>query len=542
ERARLADALVELERVAREPLKRSHWLVLTASFARLASGSVDAAARALRDAEALAVEIDAPWVLFECARERALLARKVGDRLGAERHAKSALDIANQHGWAQRARKIRAELDVHETITESRAASSSSLTGGVGSERLLKSLLEVTLASSSALDPKRQASAALDAVVRLLGGDRAFLFLVDAKEQPELLIGRTAEGRDLESATEFSSTVVRTVIERRAAVVVTGTEEGALLGSQSAVTHELRSIMAVPLLVRDRLVGALYIDNHLVKGLFSGDEANILTAFANQIAVALESSRTARLEIERRELEKEIELSAAVQSLFLPEHTTFSAGRFELSGFWRPAARCAGDWWWYDASKSGDINLMLGDVTGHGAGPAMLTAAVAMAFGLAASSDKPFGEDVVEAINAQVAANCRGKYFMAFTLARLLPSTGMLEVWSAGGLPALVLRKSGAVDVLAPRGSLLGSLPFELGRESCQLEPGDRACLFTDGLPEIETETRPTLGMRRLVKIFQDTKALPTAEAVTRIASTLDEARGARAQHDDWTFSIVDFH
>ena len=53
--------------------------------------------------------------------------------------------------------------------------------------------------------------------------------------------------------------VVEQVAAGREALVVTGTEEGAALGSRSAVVYGLRSIMVAPLEIDDRLVGVVYL-------------------------------------------------------------------------------------------------------------------------------------------------------------------------------------------------------------------------------------------------------------------------------------------
>jgi serine phosphatase RsbU (regulator of sigma subunit) len=50
----------------------------------------------------------------------------------------------------------------------------------------------------------------------------------------------------------------------------------------------------------------------------------------------------------------------------------------DLVGFYRGAEKCSGDWWWYEHISQDKLWVIVADVTGHGAGPAMLTAAVAM--------------------------------------------------------------------------------------------------------------------------------------------------------------------
>src|SRR5690606_2801400 len=79
-------------------------------------------------------------------------------------------------------------------------------------------------------------------------------------------------------------------------------------------------------------------------------------------------------------VEQELQLTGAVQSGFLPDNNEISTGNAQIVGFYKPADTCSGDWWWHAQLGPTRHLVMVGDVTGHGPGPAMVTAAVATAF------------------------------------------------------------------------------------------------------------------------------------------------------------------
>jgi diguanylate cyclase (GGDEF)-like protein len=83
------------------------------------------------------------------------------------------------------------------------------------------------------------------------------------------------------------------------AIVVTGTDNGAALGSESAVVHGLRSILVGPVQLKGRTVGVVYLDSRIAKGIFTSDDARLLMAITNQIAVSLQTARASRLELEK---------------------------------------------------------------------------------------------------------------------------------------------------------------------------------------------------------------------------------------------------
>jgi serine phosphatase RsbU (regulator of sigma subunit) len=552
-RAAFERALRDVKMLAVEPLKRSHYVLLRASAER-EFGDARLARKLVREAERLAVQVDNRFVLFEVMLERARDAQARGDEATSRREAEAALDMALKQGWRNRGRAVRHEFKLPDSraqdiSTNLSAAANSSGAKGEGSGRYLDVLLSAARASSSSLDPREQAQKTLDEIVRLLSAERAFLFLCKAdSEELELQLGRDAKERDLPAATGYSRTVVSKVAQSRQHIVVTGTEEGALLGSESAVAHELRSIIAAPLLLRDKLMGVVYLDNRLVKGLFTDGDAEILRAIANHIAIAVETARAARLEIERKELElkrrdleRDMELTAAVQSLFLPKDASCRSEGVELHGFYRPAGKCSGDWWWYEVPSPGQMLVLIGDTTGHGAAPAMVTAAVAAGFRVSRKLAKDMSlPDTLAELSQQLLEISKGQYRMTLSAVHLDARARTLRYWSAGAPPLLVLRTSGKVDSLSCAGTPLGSDSFEVGWREVGLMAGDRIFSFTDGLSELELPSGRQFGMRRLSNLFIQTRGLSLPEATQKIVCELDLARGDVPQGDDLTFALLE--
>ncbi|MCB0104167.1 MAG: PAS domain-containing protein, partial [Anaerolineales bacterium] len=89
-----------------------------------------------------------------------------------------------------------------------------------------------------------------------------------------------------------SSSVVQRVIDTGESVVTTNAQEDKrFVGQESIVAFNLRSILCVPLKVKNDLIGVIYADNRIRAGIFSEAEKDLLEAFANQAAVAIENAR-----------------------------------------------------------------------------------------------------------------------------------------------------------------------------------------------------------------------------------------------------------
>lgn len=303
ERARqLDEALVQLKRSRGGPLLRAHWLAISGQWLA-EQGQVDKGVSRIRQASALAREFDAPYVSLEVSTARARILQSLGRNSTASREARIALQIAQEIGWQRRARSLSAEFHLDSVPYLNLGPSLSvrtygSTTEGVKVQRYLDALLRLSAASTRLLDARDQARAALDESIRVFGAERAFLFLVDEKgHHLELRAGRDAQGQDLTTSTAYSSTLVEQVRATREPLVVAGSDDRAVLGSASAVAHDLRSMMAAPLLHRDQLMGVVYLDNRVARGIFTREDGQILAAMASHIAIALDTARLVRLEL-----------------------------------------------------------------------------------------------------------------------------------------------------------------------------------------------------------------------------------------------------
>ncbi|WP_305782307.1 diguanylate cyclase [Symbioplanes lichenis] len=292
---RAAEAAVALlGRVTPRPLIAAHHRITRAALAVLTPGGAASALALLTESEELFRTVDAPLTAYEATlvRARALAASGVPGE--AERQAYLAASIAEKRGWPHRARKAAAEFRI-----DAGRRNRLPVAAGRGREGQRWAALEqLSNAASRVIDPERLTRVALDETVRLLGAERALLFLVDsAKGRLTPYVGRDAAGQDLTELKGYSKTVVSKVRQSREPLVVTGTDEGEALGAASVVQFGLRSILVAPLELDDRLLGVVYLDSRVAKGVFTVEDADVLTAITHHIAVGLETARAAQLEV-----------------------------------------------------------------------------------------------------------------------------------------------------------------------------------------------------------------------------------------------------
>ncbi len=154
-------------------------------------------------------------------------------------------------------------------------------------------LAEIGQVINSSLELDEVLRIVMDNIVRLTKAERGFLMLRDENGE---MIARTARNWEMESINSSEKNVSRTVVQRvidtgESIVTTNAQEDQRFVGQESIVAFNLRSILCVPLKVKNDLIGVIYADNRIRTGIFTDSEKDLLEAFANQAAVAIENAR-----------------------------------------------------------------------------------------------------------------------------------------------------------------------------------------------------------------------------------------------------------
>ena len=157
----------------------------------------------------------------------------------------------------------------------------------------LEALGNIGQVINSTLEVDEVLQIVMDTIIRLMGAERGFLMLRDERGE---MVSRIARNWEQESINQnefaISRTVVQRVIDGEEAVLTTNAREDPRFGGQeSIIAFNLRSILCVPLTVKSELIGVIYTDNRIRTGIFSESDRDLLLAFANQAAVAIENAR-----------------------------------------------------------------------------------------------------------------------------------------------------------------------------------------------------------------------------------------------------------
>jgi adenylate cyclase len=180
----------------------------------------------------------------------------------------------------------------------------------------LQALAGIGQVVNSTLEVDEVLQIVMDTIVRLTEAERGFLMLRDERGEMVTRIARNWEQESI-NKNEFaiSRTIIERVIEEGQAVLTTNAREDPRFGGQeSIIAFNLRSILCVPLMVKTELIGVIYTDNRIRTGIFSESDRDLLIAFANQAAVAIENARL--FSSLKRTLEEVTELKNLMDDVF----------------------------------------------------------------------------------------------------------------------------------------------------------------------------------------------------------------------------------
>jgi PAS domain S-box-containing protein len=289
----------------------------------------------------------------------------------------------------------------------------------------------------------------------------------------------------------------------------------------------LRSAMIVPLLVRDRAIGAITFVSAESELLFNEDDLALAEDLATRAATAVDN---ARLYGERSYIADTLQRSLMPERL--PDIPGLDvAARYRVAG---EANEVGGDF--YDVYRSGESTwgVAIGDVRGKGPAAAVVTGLARYTLRTASLTDSG-PSHVLNMLNEAMVLQPGNDRFCTVAYASLEPAArGRIRMTlGVGGHPLpFLLRRDGSVGTVGSPGTLIGFVRDpELVDETVELEPGESLVMYTDGVSEARSEAG-MFGEERLVDLLRSCSGLDAAEIAARIESDVLEFSQGRTSDD----------
>ena len=337
----------------------------------------------------------------------------------------------------------------------------------------------------------------------LAGVDRCTVLLLDAEGN---YLARTVHALRAGLADAFREAVIRPgelpllddACRTGQPLVVDDAEHSPLVPDAWRQRFASRTILVVPIILADVVIGALLADDVDSAHMFSPRRVRILAGIASQAALAIENARLQSLQAKQVRLGRELELARDIQRSLVPQQAPQIPG-YCIVYRWRPAREVGGDFVDFVAGLPEGLGLLVADVSDKG-----IPAALYMMFArtlmraVALSGREPAA--MLERTNDLIVADSTADMFVTVYYSVLDAQAHTLTYASAGhNLAFYVPAGDGEPQPMLTGGIALGiTTPVEIEQKVLHLAPGDLVLFYTDGVTDTLNAEGEEFGEGRL--------------------------------------------
>ncbi len=211
----------------------------------------------------------------------------------------------------------------------------------------------------------------------------------------------------------------------------------------------------------------------------------------------------------------------------------------ECEGACQAAEDASGDYFDFVEESDDKIVMMIGDVSGHGVGPALLMAET-RAYVRALLHKERHLVTILQLLNQFLVEDLDDGHFVTFMICRFDAGSGTIEYVGAGH-EGLVIHNDGKSTKLESSTIPVGMCQTMPGciAKSMHVQPNDNIALYTDGLVEARSVTGEMFGYERLKQSFHKHRHLPSPALIERVFKDVDAFCGATPLRDDRTLVVL---
>jgi serine phosphatase RsbU (regulator of sigma subunit) len=248
----------------------------------------------------------------------------------------------------------------------------------------------------------------------------------------------------------------------------------------------------------------------------------------------------ARERFEAERLRAEAQAARQVQEGFFPVVRMPLPG-FEIGGGSFPAEATGGDYFDYVPMIDDSVGVVIGDVSGHGFGPALLMAEVRAYLRALILTLADVGQ-ILGLLNRALHADVPEGRFATLFFGRLDGQGRTFSYVSAGHPNGLLLDSNGRVKRrLGSTGVPLAILPDEVysATDPIPLEGGDMIVLVTDGILEAPDPGDVLFGTERVLNVVRANRRESSRAIVNALYHAVHEHLQGGSQADDMTAIVI---
>jgi len=303
---------------------------------------------------------------------------------------------------------------------------------------------------------------------------------------------------------------------------------------------KIGSLLVIPLLSHNNVIGILTAAKDISFG-FEQEDVDILSGFADQVAIAIENARLIERSLEKERLQRELMLAQEMQKRLLPQQLP-QYPSIEMQATSSPALEVGGDYYDVVQIDKNRVGIVIGDVSGKGVGAAFYMAEVKGIFQSLAKICQSPREFLVRA-NDSLMTSIDRKSFISLIYSTINAETGELIVARAGHCPMLYVTET-KKEYIRPLGLGLGLKAGKVFEENVEekkilMKNGDVCVFYTDGVTESRSSSGEEFGYERLLDVVDKNRHRSAEEIKESIIRSVWNYTDAKGYHDDLTVFVV---
>ena len=403
----------------------------------------------------------------------------------------------------------------------------------------LSFLVEASKLLNSSLELDRLLEVIVDLAVRGSGCQRGTLYLVDPVRKE--LWSKVAQGLEkVEIRLPMGHGIAGHVAETGDVVCIADAYGDPRFNRDVDRAYGFRTenLLTVPMKNKlGAIIGVLQVLNK-ERGPFGDDDVVFLEVLQTHAAIAIENALLYKEALEKKRIERELDLAAEIQRKLLPASAPVIAG-LEIAAHSEPCRQVGGDYFDFLAREGGLLGICIADVSGKGI-PASLLMATLRASLRAQAENEGSAAEVMRKVNVALFKSSKPSQFASCFYCEVDPDLAALTYVNAGHLPPFHLKPNGDVRLLTGGGLLLG-----LRETSCyeevrvELDPGDAIAFYTDGVTDARSPQGLDYGEERLRDLVAAAAAGGSEEALARIMSSVADFEQDAPRTDDLTVVML---
>jgi len=303
----------------------------------------------------------------------------------------------------------------------------------------------------------------------------------------------------------------------------------------------VESYVCIPLHTERGALGVLNVVNSTSGRAFGDRDMDLLLTICNLASAALENALLHEEAVAKERMDTQLDIASGIQKSLLPEVAPSVPG-LDIAGWNHPCEMVGGDYFDFVQLDDGRTAVVVGDVSGHGIGPAFLMSSARAALrSLITCEIGP--EQIMEHLNRLLTNQVLPVgTFITMIFAVLEPDSRELVFTNAGHPPPIVFSAAN-LSIREPeeRGMVLGVDADMAYPESnpIQLAAGDLVAFYTDGILDATNEDGEWFGKERLTKAIMANRELPARNMIDAVRAEMSVFCGKKPPPDDLTLVLV---